>query len=264
MITSAVPVVRLTGQSLAEDVPIQHSAEPLTLFLDGLTESFSIECDEVRLGTSPKCELRLPDGPSLHSIIRQQDGVSWIEAVDGASLVVNGRSRRRMALREGDVLEVSGHTFNVRFDHLDAGCDSASLVEDLTLLTAEELCDRIAAEQNMVNEFSQDQFSGWEKLLAAVHATHEEEHPTDVLPMALPQSLSAVATTADCERLFVQIRELSDLMDGHTDELDHCENELIAATSLLEEAQERVSHQIEELLDQLQAPVVEHELRVSA
>lgn len=258
------PVGKFSGRDSRSVAPIETAVPPRPLVLDGASESFVIDGDEVRVGSSLACELQLPDGPALHSVIRHQAGVAWIEAVDGANLFVNGQLRRRMALREGDVLELNGSTFAVRFGLTMDSEETTGLVEDLALLTAEELCDRIAAEQALLDEFSADQRAGMRNLVAAIHATHEAEHPTVLLPMETLRPNSAVAATDDCERLFDQIRELSELMHGRTEELDDCESELIAATSLLEEAQERVSQQLEALLDQLQMPPLENELRASA
>ncbi len=258
------PVGKLSGRNSCPVVLNENAVAPLLLVLDGPSESFVIDGNEVRVGSSLACELRLPDGPALHSVIRRQADVTWIEAVDGTNLFINGQLRRRTALREGDVLELNGSTFSVRFDSPTDSVETASLVEDLALLTAEELCDRIAAEQAMVDEFAADQQTGIQNLVAAIHAAHEAEQPSDLLPMDAPRSSSAAASVDDCERLFDQIRELSELMNGRTEELDDCESELIAATALLEEAQERVSQQIEGLLDQLQTPAIEIELRVSA
>ena len=138
------------------------------------------------------------------------------------------------------------------------------LGDDLSLLSAEELCDRILSEQAMVDEFSEGQRAGWEGLLAAIEAVRETEQPTITLPLEVEQVVEAVAAPDDCERLLEQIRELSEMVNGRSQELDDCENELVAATVLLEEAQERVSQQIEGLLEQLQTPTGEMELRASA
>ena len=74
----------------------------------------------------------------------------------------------------------------------------------------------------------------------------------------------AVDFSDDCERLLVQIREMSDMMNGRTQQLDDCEDELLAATALLQETQDRVSAQIEELLDQIGESSIPNELRASA
>ena len=240
------------------------SSNPM-LVLEGPAESFVVDRDGLRIGTSPVCDLLLPDGPALHSVVHQQAGVTWIETLDDASLIVNGRARRRMALRDGDALELNGYELTVRFrtaaetEEMPVG-----LGEDLSLLSAEELCDRIASEQTMIDEFDENQHSGWNGLMAAIEAAHEADQPTVALPLEVERAVETTAAPDDCERLLVQIRELSEMVNGRTQELDDCESELVAATALLEEAQERVSQQIEGLLEQLQTPSGEIELRASA
>ena len=100
--------------------------------------------------------------------------------------------------------------------------------------------------------------------MAAITAAHGADQSPVALPLEIEQSIEPVTTPDDCERLLVQIRELSEMVNGRSQELDDCESELVAATAILEEAQERVSQQIEELLEQLQTPAVEMELRASA
>lgn len=233
--------------------------------LEGSESSLVIDGDRLRIGTSPVCNLLLPDGPALHSVVHQQAGVTWIESHDNASLVVNGRPRRRVALREGDVLELNGHEFIVRFHAaMEAAEMSAGLGEDLSLLSAEELCDRILSEQAMVEEFEESQRIGWNGLMTAIEAAHEVEQPAATLPLEAEHMVESTVPQDGCERLLVQIRELSEMVNGRSRELDDCENELIAAAALLEETQERVSQQLEGLIDQLPLSVAETELRASA
>ncbi|MBC8113041.1 MAG: hypothetical protein H7062_01565 [Candidatus Saccharimonas sp.] len=240
------------------------SSNPV-LVLDGPAESFVVDRDRLRIGSSPVCDLLLPDVPALHSVVHQQAGVTWIETHDDASLIVNGRARRRMALRDGDVLDLNGHELTVNFrTTLEAEEMPVGLGEDLSLLSAEELCDRILSEQTMVDEFEESQCTGWNGLMAAITAAHEADQSPVALPLEIEQAVEAAATPDDCERLLVQIRELSEMVNGRSQELDDCESELVAATALLEEAQERVSQQIEGLLEQLQTPPAETELRASA
>ena len=224
-----------------------------------------IDRDGLRIGSSPVCELPLPGGPALHSVIHRQSGVTWIESQEDASLIVNGHPRRRMALRDGDVMELNGLELIVRWRSADISEEMPhGLEDDLSLLSAEELCDRILSEQAMVDEFSEGQRAGWNGLLVAIEAVHETEQSVDTLPLEVEQTVEADATPDNCERLLEQIRELSEMVNGRSQELDDCESELVAATALLEEAQERVSQQIEGLLEQLQTPSGEMELRASA
>lgn len=245
-----------------DDVAAQST---VTLVLEGPAESFVIDRDGLRIGSSPVCELPLPGGPPLHSVVHQQSGVTWIESQEDASLIVNGRPRRRMALRDGDVLELNGLELIVCFRAVDDIEEMPrGLEDDLSLLSAEELCDRILSEQAMVDEFTEGRLSGWNGLLAAIEAAGETEQSVVTLPLEVEQADEFVAAPDNCERLLEQIRELSEMVNGRSQELDDCESELVAAAALLEEAQERVSQQIEGLLEQLQTPSGEMELRASA
>lgn len=258
-----MPISPAASVWTAFDDVVAPSNSPLVL--EGPDESFVIDRDGHRIGSSPVCELSLPGGPPLHSVIHRQSGVTWIESQEDASLIVNGYPRRRMALRDGDVLELNGLELLVRFRAADEpGETPRGLEDDLSLLSAEELCDRIMSEQAMVEEFSEGQRAGWNGLLAAIEAAHETEQPTIRLPIEVEQAVEAVAAPDECERLLEQIRELSEMVNGRSQELDDCESELVAATALLEEAQERVSQQIDGLLEQLQSPPAEVELRASA
>ena len=237
----------------------------IVLVLEGPNESFVIDRDGLRIGSSPVCELPLPGGPLLHSVIHQQSGVTWIESQEDANLIVNGCPRRRMALRDGDIMELDGIELIVRLRSIDDMEEMPhGLEDDLSLLSAEELCDRILAEQTMVDEFSEGQRAGWDGLWAAIEAAGEIKSAMITLPLEVEHAVEAVVAPDNCERLLEQIRELSEMVNGRSQELDDCESELVAATTLLEEAQERVSQQIEGLLEQLQTQSGEMELRASA
>lgn len=221
-----------------------------------------VDHDRIRIGSGPMCEIRLPLGPVLHSVIRTEAGVVWIEADDdSADLTVNWRTCRRMALRDGDVISVDGCDITVLSrPATTVEDDAARRTEDTTQLTAEELCDRILSDQSVVDEFESSRLNGWQKLMAAIKTTAAASQ----FPAAELDNSPAVEFSGDCERLLDQIREMSEMMSGRTRELDTCENDLLAATSLLQETQDRVSRQIEELLDQIGDVSQPNELRASA
>jgi len=232
------------------------------LVLEFEDHSLVVDRDRIRIGSSPVCEIRLPQVPPLHSVIRSEEGVAWIEANDEtADLSVNWRTCRRMALRDGDVISVAGHDITVHFrsPHPFAN-DAARLANDIAQLTAEELCDRILSEQSAVDEFESSRLRGWQKLMSTIKEVAATDQsipdPSDHSP--------AADFSVDCERLLDQIREMSEMMNGRTEQLDVCEDELMAATALLQETQDRVSAQIEELLDQIGESSIPNELRASA
>lgn len=238
-----------------------HRTAESNLVLESDDRTLVIDRDRIRIGSSPLCEIQLTEGPALHSIIRVEAGVAWIEADDTVTdLMVNWKNCRRMALRNDDVILVPGQEFTVREQSTIAMEGDVALAEQITDLSAEELCDRILSEQSAVDEFESSRFDGVKKLMAAIKQVAEADHSaTHILDTA-----PAVEFSDDCERLLEQIREMSEMMTGRTQELDQCEGELIAATSLLQETQERVSRQIEELLDQIADVSPATELRASA
>ncbi|MBS0203129.1 MAG: hypothetical protein JSS49_09545 [Planctomycetes bacterium] len=239
-----------------------HAETSACLVLETEDRSLVVDRDRIRIGASPLCEIQLQEGPALHSVIRVDNGVTWIEADESVSdLMVNWRNCRRMALRNEDVILVPGLELTVRERFAVSIADAASgQPEEITALSAEELCDRILSEQSVVDEFESTRLDGVKKLMAAIkqvaRADYSDTHVLDSAP--------AGEFADDCERLLDQIREMSEMMTGRTQELDQCEGELIAATSLLQETQERVSRQIDDLLDQIADVSPATELRASA
>jgi hypothetical protein len=222
--------------------------------------NLAVDHDRIRIGTAEFCDLQLPTGPRLHSTIRSEAGVVWIEAdVDCTDLLVNWRTCRRMALRDGDVISAGGEDITVHtVPARTIAQDAATLAENISHLTADELCDRILSEQAEVDEFEANRLHGWKKLMTAMKQAMADDS-SDVA--ALEEKLEAPAQ--DCERLLGQIREMSDMMESRSQELDVCESDLLAATALLQETQDRVSRQIEDLLDQIATPAPA-EMRASA
>ncbi len=215
----------------------------------------------VRIGSSVVCDIQLPDGPALNSVVRFEAGVIWIEADEDCELAVNGRACRRMALREGDTISVPGLRIKVcQRSKSSIEADAASLMSDISQLTADELCDRILTEQAAVDEFESNRLAGWHKLMVALKDLSVTEQPL----ATGSNSKSAISISDDCERLLEQIREMSDIVNNRTLALNECETELVTATTLLQETQDRVSRQIDELLDQIGDVPVANELRASA
>jgi predicted SprT family Zn-dependent metalloprotease len=222
--------------------------------------SVVVDRELFRIGSSPVCEIRLSDGPLLHSVIRMEAGIVWIEVDQAAEeLNVNWRACRRMALRDGDVISVPGQDITVHHQPLTVADLAAQSADQITQLTAEELCDQILSEQAAVDEFESAQRTGWRKLMAAIRQVATTEQIAGE-----SDSAPAIEFSDDCERVLEQIREVSQMMNGRTQVLDLCESELVTATALLQESQDRVSRQIEDLLDQIGDASMVNELRASA
>ncbi|HEY4259924.1 MAG TPA: FHA domain-containing protein [Schlesneria sp.] len=248
---------------LLDDISIEQTSTPAAQFTLELDEgSMVVDRDQIRIGSSPVCEIHLLDGPLLHSVIRTDAGAVWIEVADeAAELNVNWRACRRMALRDGDVISVCGMDMTVRdVASYSAHTGAIELVENITQLTADEICDRILSEQASVDQFEAGRLQGMQKLMEAMKAVITAEPSTAAVLTNTP----VVEFSDECQRLLDQIHEMSEMMNGRTRELDLCETELVAATELLEETQERVSRQIETLLDQIDEASVQSGLRASA
>jgi len=184
-------------------------------------------------------------------VIHHEAGVVWIEAKDeSADLFVNGRACHRMALRGGDVITVNNleMTLRCRSEEPETNPD------DISEMSAEELCDRILEEQSEVESYEAGRLLGCQNLMLAIQAVR-----------GLQPDLSAdIEQDEDCEKLLAQIRDMSDVVNGQTLKLDDCEAELVAATALLHETHDRVSQQIENLMEQFRDLPLPGEMRASA
>lgn len=198
-----------------------------------------VDGDGFLIGRGDFCDLQLDgeDQPLVHSELHLQGGSVWIEAADETILLsVNGRLCRRIALREGDRLDIGSTEVIV---HLGTPAEGANPLprltpaaeEDLSLLTASELCDRIAAEQAEVDAFQQQQRSGYRSLLQAVESvlhdgTHAEGEP----------------------RWTAAVSQLRALIEQLSTDAGQPGVPFVDSTAELPETQEGVSRRIEELL----------------
>ncbi len=232
-------------------------------------QSIPVPHDGFEIGSSRHCDLKFsePSIPFLHSLIHNQQGAIWIEAADeSAILLVNDQPCRRMALRHGDRVKIGSAELVVDLgfqSDLRVGKSKSDehTVEDLYSLTAEELCDRIAIEQAMVQELSDDERSGWQALLHAIEAVRVEPGLGEIVEggtLPMPEELVSY------DALFEQIQDLHETIVDRSRELDQKEAEVLASTSIIEESQQRVAQRLDEILDQLNKSDGPTELRASA
>lgn len=243
---------------LPTDAP---AAIPVLLELiseSGETDWLELADGDLTLGTSGRCDLRLTGGPALHSVIHRQGGNIWIETKDEASrLEINGKPVRRLSLRDGDRMLIAGSELFVHAGEsalLAAQRREAQI--DAANMTAEELCDRIAAEELAIQQFEGRRRLGLQALLAAMGDAADNDHDsTD----------AGLAETRRYEELLEQIRLLSDTLDNRTQMLADRENELLQTSSQLQSVQDRMTHQLDELMQRLnQQNGAPDELRASA
>jgi hypothetical protein len=227
--------------------------------------------EDFTIGSGEQCDLRLIDDalPKLHSILHVQGQVVWIEAADDDALIsLGGEVFRRRALRDGDLLtfgrtEVTIHIGDAALRSLRQQSKTPRMDDDVSLLSAEELCDRIEREEKLVDEFDRRRRFGWQALMAAVREALNDEAG---VPAAQPPSPAIAPLVNDdaLEDLVAQVRDLSETLDERTKTLTAQEAQLIESSSQLCEAQLRVSRQLEQLLERLSRDDDRGELRVSA
>jgi hypothetical protein len=212
----------------------------------------TVDGDGFLIGRGDFCDLQLDDvtQPLVHSELHLQGQTVWIEAADdNDAVVVNGDRCRRMALHDGDRVQCGGTEITF---HIGSHAGTAEafphsqFADDLALLSASELCDRIADEETQIAAFERGQLSGWHSLLQSVEATLLD----DGRALDHPRLESAVA----------ELRSLSDLIASRTQQLAEHEAEFLESTSDLEDAQAAIARRIEQLLQGFG----ESELRASA
>lgn len=151
---------------------------------DQLLECVTMQGPTLLIGRAPFCDILLADAevPLVHSEMHCDGGVLWIEASDPASTIeVNGRAYPRLALRDGDQVHVGGHDLAVQIGHRgDLARERGTFTDDLSELSADELCDLILAEQEEIEQDDARRRDGWRKLLSALDATLQElsDRPT--------------------------------------------------------------------------------------
>ncbi len=243
-----------------DSLNIDHSTNSV-LTLQSAGMSVVVTHDGFSIGASRQCDLTInePSIPALHSVIHQQGGAIWIESADeNTMLTVNDRPYRRMALRHDDRFQIGSMEFRILMTtETVAVTEQATISEDLTLLTAEELCDRILSEQSMVAEFVDGQRAGWEALLRAIEAADLEQANEHLVEQqaAKPDDEKVVF-----DAILEEIQALSETITDRTKELSHQEKDVLESTTILEESQQR----IDQILDQLTKNDPPNELRASA
>ena len=132
---------------------------------------------EFRIGGDASNHVQLPGLAATAASITRQGNVVWVEAAGNSVVAVNGQSLRRLALRADDRIELGAFQIEFRIRQETAADSSrwATFTEtgDLSALTAEELCDRIASEEAMIEQFEARREFGFAALL---DAARQESH----------------------------------------------------------------------------------------
>lgn len=235
-----------------------------------------VDHDDFTIGGGSHCDLCLTNRNlgRLHSVLHIQGAAIWIEAVHpDAMIVVNDEVFRWRALRDGDRLtfddvetfvHIGEESIEAARRQMEADLHRRQEIEAPALLSAEELCDRIEAEEIRVADFDRGRRFGWEALLSAVQEIIDRDDE-DSHPHTVSVPLVAAAPDQTIHELADQVRHLSETLDERNRTLAAQEAQLVESSSQLCEAQRRVSRQLDQLMERL-APNDDHpgELRVSA
>lgn len=212
-----------------------------------------MDYDDFLIGRAEFCDLRLDDSsvPLVYAEIHRQSGVVWVEAADeDCPLRINEKNCQRLALRDGDLIQIGNWTLEVGINRQpDISTLSSSVDEDLSQLTAEELCDRIIEEQTAVDEFERKELQSWKSLIEALESTLIEARTQDHL-----DSGKRVDTA------ITELRQLAATLQSRADQLLANESDFLETTTELRVAQSAMIEKLDLILQQFD----EGDFRVSA
>lgn len=212
-----------------------------------------MDYDDFLIGRAEFCDLRIDDSalPLVHAELHRQAGVLWIEAAEeGHPLTINGKSCQRLALRDGDVVTIGACTIEVCIDRMRNFLPQhAALGDDLTEMSADELCDRIIEEQTAVDEFERKELEGWKTLVTALEQT-----------LAEAREQGGHGAHQRIDAAIAELRQLSSTLQSRADVLLAQETDFLETTAELRVAQTAMIQKLDLLLQQFD----EGELRASA
>lgn len=217
----------------------------------GALRRHRVEADGFLIGRGDFCDLRLdePSLPMVHSEIHLDNGVIWIEAIDAPSVEVNGKLVPRLTLRSGDTLRFGSVPATVRMgaDAMNIGSTTDAAWEDLSHLSAVELCERIEAEEAAVRDEERQRWQGVESLLVA-------------LEQMLRTDRELVTDEARTEEITQQLHALSEALAIRTQQLADQEQQFLNTAHEIKHSQDEMTRRMEVLIQQLDTG----ELRASA
>uniref|UniRef100_A0A7C4LQW3 FHA domain-containing protein n=1 Tax=Schlesneria paludicola TaxID=360056 RepID=A0A7C4LQW3_9PLAN len=212
--------------------------------------SVPVEGGGCLIGSGEFCDVRLAGAgiPLAHSEIHIDGGVIWMEAVDDGQLTINGQTCRRLALRDHDQIQIADCRITVRINPPDEALMLPDFPENLSELSALELCERVEAEQARLNDDEHRRLSGWSALLRELE---------DVLRQ---EPASSWEQEARIERTLQQLHAITESLAERARLLAQREAEFMESAGALQEAHERINSRLEQLLQQF----LDGSLRASA
>jgi hypothetical protein len=210
-------------------------------------QRLTVEGGSCLIGRADFCDVQVA-GPLVYGEIHVDGASAWIESTDDHDIVINDRPCRRLSLRDGDVLRVGETTITVRVNPLFDDEQATSSADDLSQLSASELCDRIESEHADLAEFERRRLLGWEALLRQVE---------EVIQLEPAMSLEH---NARLEAALSQLHLLADQLGERTRELAAQETAFLESAGEMKRAQDLIAARFERVLQQFQ----DGELRASA
>ncbi|HET6422715.1 MAG TPA: FHA domain-containing protein [Planctomycetaceae bacterium] len=210
-----------------------------------------VENDGYLIGRGDFCDLRIDEAalPLVHSEIHIQEGAIWIEAVDAPAVEINGKAIPRLSLRSGDLLQIGTLSATVRSgEEAEATWQlSQESWEDLSHLSALELCERIEAEEAAIRDEERQHWHGVESLLVALEELLRDD-----------QRIFADESRTD--EIVQQLHQLSEALATRTQQLAEQELQFLNTASEIQHSQDDMARRMDELIHHLDAG----ELRASA
>ncbi len=201
-----------------------------------------VEGDGYLIGRGDFCDLWLDDAglPLVHSEIHVQEGAVWIEAVDAAAVEINGKPVPRFALRSGDVLRLGTISVTIWMgtDAQTAWQLPADGWEDLSQLSALELCERIEAEEAAIHDDERRHWQGIEALLVTLESL-------------LRTDRELVVDDQRTENVVQQLQALSEALATRTQQLADQEQQFLNTASEIKQSQEDMARRLESMIHQI-------------
>lgn len=158
-------------------------------------QQISILQSETLIGRGACCDVQLTDPtlPVVHSEIRRQGDVYWIEAFDDSQqILVNSQAVSRLALRDGDRIQIGQQEISIHMGTASpiSLVSEPTEIEDLSQLTADELCDCLLEEEAVIAEYEEGQMKAWEALINALDTILSTEDPSPVIPSPITSAMT--------------------------------------------------------------------------
>lgn len=217
------------------------------------------------IGSGAGCDLRLggSEFPAIHSLIQTRENGVWFETLAAAPTArINGELTNGEWLRDGDRIEIGPFQFlahsvpllpPVAIVDAAAGMLPEQPLEQVSLLSAVELADRLDVEMNQVERFQKGRQAGAHALLQALRRRQLEPAQAAARSMpAVPRASAAAGQhefQADLDRLCKDLEELTSTLERRSETISQREYQFAQAAETLLETQRQLVAQLESALE---------------